>query len=389
MAASLSLLAALCLLLGGGTAASLTPAELKKKIAEEKAQLDGVRKRLESQKQRIARSEQAERSVLEEIEELDASLEVLAAEVRIRDYQLALARERLAAAERRRRELDGRLAKREADLRLRLRSLYKGVGAPASLLAWMNSGVAEAARMRVYAHQIAQADARLIRSVREERRSRDLLTEVIRSEARALAFQKEQGEAEEVRLRAARQRKGELLASVRRRRDRQRQVYEELQRAAGRLQKLLDQWVLRAEGALPRTFRDRKGLLPWPVSGEIIGRFDPVQHTSPSTLTFGSGITLAARRGEPVRAVGPGKVIYADRLSGYGNLLVLDHGESFYTVYAHGALPAVHVGDRVDEGQTIARVGEGGALGRPALYFEVRRGGRPVDPLQWLKVRTP
>ncbi|MFQ5692610.1 MAG: murein hydrolase activator EnvC family protein, partial [Nitrospinota bacterium] len=117
---------------------------------------------------------------------------------------------------------------------------------------------------------------------------------------------------------------------------------------------------------------------------------DPVARNAASApLTFGTGITLAAKRGEPVRAVSRGRVIYADHLQGYGNLLVLDHGENFYTLYAHGTLPAVRVGQEIEEGQTIARVGEGGGLGRPAIYFEVRHRGKPQDPMRWLRVRTP
>lgn len=388
--AAFLLIAAGRLLLSGTPAAeSVTPAELQEKIANERARLFRLKKRLDSQKKRIARSERAERSTLEKIEELDAQLEILGGEVRIRNYRLTLARKRLAGADRRRRDLEQRVAGTEAELRRRIRSLYKGMGAPPSLLAWLTSGVAEAARMRVYAHRIARADGRLIRRVQDERRARKRVMEEIRSETRALAGGKREVERKEVRLRAARKKKGKLLASIRKRRDRQRQVYQEMRRAAIGLQSLLDKWVSGADGNVLRAFRERKGLLPWPVSGKVIGRFDPVERASGSALTFGMGITLAARRGEPVRAVGQGKVIYADRLRGYGNLLVLDHGESFHTIYAHGTLPTVRVGDRVEKGQIIARVGEGGPLGRPAVYFEVRHRGKPQNPVRWLRIRTP
>ncbi|MEE8110574.1 MAG: peptidoglycan DD-metalloendopeptidase family protein [bacterium] len=372
-----------------GTAGALTSAELKKRISGERARLVRLKRRLKSQKKRIVRAERAERSILEEIEGLDAQLEILGGEVRIRNYRLALARQRLADAERERRAIEHRMSKAETELRRRIRSLYKGVGASPALLAWLEGGVAEAARMRVYARRIAQADARLMRSVQKERSARARVMEVIRSEAQGLEQQKQEVEAEDARLRAARNKKRGLLASIRKRRERQRQLYRELRGTARRLQKLLTHWVSKAEGSLLRTFHDRKGLLPWPVSGRIIGRFDPIQRTSASALTSGAGITLAARRGEPVRSVGRGRVIYADRLRGYGNLLVLDHGGSFYTVYAHGTLPSVRVGERVEEGQNITQVGEGGALGRPAIYFEVRHRGKPEDPVGWLRVRTP
>ena len=170
-----------------------------------------------------------------------------------------------------------------------------------------------------------------------------------RSETQALAAGKKEVEKEERRLRAARGKKARLLASIRRRRDRQRQVYSEVRRAGRRLQGLLKTWAAEAKQRGLQSFLDRKGLLPWPVSGKILSRFDPIRRSASSTLTFKTGITLAAKRGEPVRAVGGGKVMYADRLRGYGNLLVLAHGKSFYSVYAHGTLPTVRVGERVED----------------------------------------
>jgi septal ring factor EnvC (AmiA/AmiB activator) len=362
---------------------------LKERIAKEMVQLARLKRRLKAQKKRIADSDQAEKSILEAIEGLDGRLELTRGEVRIQNYHLALAQKRLEDAEQRRREVDAKLAQTEAELRRRFRALYKGVGAPPSLLAWLNSGLADAARMRVYAQRIAQADAGLIRAVHEQRVERKRLTEVVRSETGALSVEKQKMVTEGARLREAREQKRALLASIRRRREKQRQVYKELRAAGRRLQRLLDKSVSAAQGTYLRRFKDQKGLLPWPVSGKIIGRFDPVERISQANLTLGTGITLAARPGEPVRAVSQGRVIYADRLRGYGNLLVVDHGESFYTVYAHGTIPTVRVGDQVKAGQTIAQVGEGGALGRPAIYFEVRQGGKPVDPVRWLRIRTP
>ncbi len=353
------------------------------------AQLARLKKRLKAKKKRIADSDQAEKSILEAIEELDGRLELLGGEVRIQNYHMALAQKRLDDAEQRRKEADAKLARTEAELRLRFRSLYKGVGAPPSLLAWLNSGLADAARMRVYAQRIAQADARLIRDVHEQRVERKRLTDLVRAETGALSVEKEKMETEAARLHDAREEKRALLASIRKRRENQRQVYKELRAAGSRLQGLLDKTVSAAQGTYLRSFKDQKGLLPWPVSGRIIGRFDPVERISKANLTPGTGITLEAEPGEPVRAVSQGRVVYADRLRGYGNLLVVDHGESYYTVYAHGTVPVVRVGDQVRAGQTIAQVGEGGALGRPAIYFEVRQGGKPVDPVRWLRIRTP
>jgi len=91
---------------------------------------------------------------------------------------------------------------------------------------------------------------------------------------------------------------------------------------------------------------------------------------------------------DAIRAVYGGTVLYRGWLKGYGNLIILDHGTGYYTLYAHASELLVAEGDRVKAGQGIARVGETGSLAGPRLYFEIRYQGRPEDPEQWLRRRS-
>ena len=88
--------------------------------------------------------------------------------------------------------------------------------------------------------------------------------------------------------------------------------------------------------------------------------------------------------GQQIQVVHDGTVLYADWFRGYGKLIIVDHGEEFYSLYAHASDLLVQVGDAVRVGQLIARVGETGSLEGPQLYFEVRYRGEPQDPLAWL-----
>jgi lipoprotein NlpD len=115
----------------------------------------------------------------------------------------------------------------------------------------------------------------------------------------------------------------------------------------------------------------------------------------PVTSLFGQrdgrpheGIDLGSPDGSPVRAVCGGRVVYAaERLRGYGRMVVLDHGRGLTTVYAHNEQLLVEEGQRVEAGQLLARSGHTGRATAPHLHFEVRRGGRPEDPLQFLPKR--
>lgn len=120
--------------------------------------------------------------------------------------------------------------------------------------------------------------------------------------------------------------------------------------------------------------------LPYPVRGEVQGRFGMER---PEGGTW-RGIVLRAAEGVRVAAVAPGRVVYAGWLSGFGNLLILDHGEQYLTVYAYNQSLLKEVGDVVAAGEAIATVGATGGQVEPGLYFEIRHGGKPVNPLLWL-----
>lgn len=122
-----------------------------------------------------------------------------------------------------------------------------------------------------------------------------------------------------------------------------------------------------------------RGLAP-PVQGEVQGRFGVGR---PDGGTW-RGIVLRANEGTPVHVVAPGTVVYAQWLRGFGNLIIVDHGAQFMTVYGYNQSLQKQVGDKVKAGETIAAVGATGGQVESGLYFEIRHQGAPVDPAQWL-----
>lgn len=135
-----------------------------------------------------------------------------------------------------------------------------------------------------------------------------------------------------------------------------------------------------------KTFGARKGLLSWPVKGKVVGRFGPYRDNKYNVENFRTGINIQAERGEPIRAVAGGHTIYANWFKGFGNMLIIDHGDHYYTVYAHLEEVFKTKGDRVELEEVVATVGDSGSLGgRPVLHFEVRHHGKPSDPLLWMK----
>ena len=180
-----------------------------------------------------------------------------------------------------------------------------------------------------------------------------------------------------------------LVAEIDTRRDLTAQLAGELQSAQQRLQQTLgaiSSGAPRAEAdAAVLPIRPFRGALDWPVAGRVLTRFGG-QPGRVSTMSLQNGIQISVQEGSNVRAVHDGAVAFAGPFTGYGNLVIVDHGSNTYSLY--GQLDAVNVskGVRVDRGQAIGTTGRV-LVGIPGMYFEMRVDGKAVDPLEWLKKR--
>jgi septal ring factor EnvC (AmiA/AmiB activator) len=128
-----------------------------------------------------------------------------------------------------------------------------------------------------------------------------------------------------------------------------------------------------------------KGLLIFPVRGKIVNSYGPYRHPRLNVPAFRNGIDIAAEQGEPVKAVHAGTILYSGWFKGYGSVIIIDHGDHFYSVYAHLEDVFKSVDNRVDAGDVIATAGDSGAMGATGLYFELRHYDRPMDPMEWLQ----
>jgi septal ring factor EnvC (AmiA/AmiB activator) len=164
------------------------------------------------------------------------------------------------------------------------------------------------------------------------------------------------------------------------------QQIAELEEKARRLERLVDVLSKQGSGMIPsadvRTFR---GALVWPVDGQVVENFGRQRNAKFSTYTMNNGLKIAAAPRAAVRAVFQGTVLFSQWFKGYGNLIILDHGNRVFSLYGNIVAPAVTVGDRITTGQPIAGVGESEDARGGYLYFEIRQDNRPEDPQKWLR----
>ena len=133
------------------------------------------------------------------------------------------------------------------------------------------------------------------------------------------------------------------------------------------------------------SFSNYQGRLIIPTPGKIISKFGLLQTGDYNSFTFRKGIDIKVKKGEPVKSVFKGKIMFAQWLKGYGNLIVIDHGGSYYTLYAHVEDVFKLKGEPVEGGEIIATAGDTGSIKGTYLHFEIRHHGKALNPMKWLK----
>jgi septal ring factor EnvC (AmiA/AmiB activator) len=164
------------------------------------------------------------------------------------------------------------------------------------------------------------------------------------------------------------------------------QKISELEEKAKRLERLLDFLSQQQKGIVAKVdVRAYQGALDWPAQGRVIEPFGLQRNAKFSTVTFNNGMKISAAPGAPVRAVFVGTVLFSQWFKGYGNLIILDHGNRVFSLYGNVKGPSVAVGEHVNAGQAIAGVGESEDARSGYLYFEIRRDNKPENPQKWLR----
>jgi murein DD-endopeptidase MepM/ murein hydrolase activator NlpD len=187
--------------------------------------------------------------------------------------------------------------------------------------------------------------------------------------------------SEDLLATAQREELGEALVLIKAEAKQSARVIRELEVAERNLSRMMDDF---GDQVGQTGFGAQRGKLPFPTEGILEVAFGKMVNPRFNTVTVQKGIDVRARLGTPVKAVAPGKVVFGDWLRGYGNVLIVDHGEGFHSLMAHLADFTVPVGAEVIRGQELGAVGDTGSLKGAYLYFELRHKGQAIDPLPWL-----
>jgi septal ring factor EnvC (AmiA/AmiB activator) len=350
-----------------------------------RAQLDALEARRRAEETAVRLLAEQERSILDTLAEAETALADARAEWRRVEEEKAGAEATLRRARDAELAAQARMSGRLAELKPRLfaRARMGRVGELRLLLEARS--LAELVKRRYLLDRILSRDLALLGEARaalaeRERARAERELEAARLKELALELDDRRRQAE-----ARREERETLLGALRG----ARALHERAAAEAGTQARRLAEFV--ATLPPPRTglsrsggFAARKGKLPFPAHGPITVGFGRVVNPKFNTVTVQNGLDLEAPAGSPVRAVAPGRVVHAGWFKGYGNLVIVDHGEGYHSLVAHLASMQTAMGEEVDAGDVLGTVGDSGSLKGPYLYFEIREKGRPVDPRPWL-----
>ena len=359
--------------------------------ADRGKELEGIKRKIKKEKQGIIKVKKEEGSVLESLEKIEKRLEGRISRLKGINASFKAISLDLQKREREEELLSLSLRVRRRLFKKRARALYKWQrgGSPFILL---NGGgsVTDLMRRKRYLELMLVKDRELVDDLHSESAEQQALKKALANKRKNLDRQKSALLKVKGSIRQERKKKRQILARLKREKKIRTRALKELEQAALRLQKMMDEIVRKPMVKPVKAYRGKgfaavKGRLPYPVRGKVVGGFGKTSHPEFPAEVFRKGIDIEAPFGEDIKAVETGRVIFAGRFSGYGKMIIIDHGERYYTVYAHLSEILKKPGESAQKGEPIALVGDSGSLQGARLYFEIRKDGQPLDPLRWFR----
>lgn len=371
-----------------------------------KDELKGVKREIRVKRQLITKTRKVEAAVSTELQEINRSLERKIADLGSLDHDLRNVESNLDHTGRAITQVTEETNRKKREIERRLVSLYKAGELGALRMFFSAESFPQMAENIRYMRAILENDKKIFAEynskIDELRRLKaSLEQDVARKERIKNGITLKKREIEEEKSK-----KFAYLVKVRQDRKGYETSLKELQANASRLQAMIERLdalsrrKLSSRHARPgsklkplpelppvpdRGFASQKGRMALPVRGNVIETYGKHKHPEFNSYTFSKGLSIAAGTGTEIKAIYDGSVIFADYFKGYGNMVIVDHGGGYFSLYAHASRIMKKVGAEVARNETLATVGDVDSAKGPMLYFEIRYQGKPVDPAAWVR----
>jgi septal ring factor EnvC (AmiA/AmiB activator) len=349
-----------------------------------KEQYRKIQKEIETHKEKLEQARRHERSVLEDLDGMNRRLSETEADLRRQQQRVRQTETDIYKVEKDIAVARGELQRKKKWLKVRIKAMQR-YGQSGDILFLLTSTDDMAGFMRRwrYLEKISFRERKGIEEYGESLKKLNEKEKRLQTLRAELKSGEERTRLTEVSLAEKKKERQKLLASVRKEKSTHERLYRELQESAKRLLEVIRQ-LEEKDTYEGKGFPALRGSLAWPVSGRVAIPYGSQKDPKFNTPVFRNGVYIKTEDAS-VKAVYSGKVVFADWFKGYGNLVIINHGEGYHTLYGNLSETFLKVGDIIKGKDVIGKVGESGIVNAPSLYFEVRYKGKPLDPMQWLR----
>ncbi|MFQ5511228.1 MAG: murein hydrolase activator EnvC family protein [Candidatus Krumholzibacteriia bacterium] len=361
---------------------------LARKITNQQQELEKIRKNIERLRRKNSQLKREEQSMMQQLSSLDREISLAGKLIAGLEEREQLLGEQIDSLRISIEHEGGTLEQQRARLAARLRQMYKRGPNHRWQVILGSANLQEAFQKYKFMGLIAERDAGLVEEVRGRKswleQERVLLTEAMAD----VVTLKTQRVDESNRMKSNKKTRVSMLKRIRGEKAKHTQAIAELKKSEEKLKDLigdLERKRLSGDTGVPLAgeFTSLKGKLMRPVKGRVTRQFGQDRHPKFGTVTFNNGINIKAPAGTPIRSVAPAKVEFVDWITGYGNCIILNHGDGYYTLYAHASKIFVEPGQIVAAGDVIAEVGDSGSLNGYECHFEIRKSKEALNPTEW------
>ena len=353
--------------------------------------LEGIKKKIESEKRVLSQVNKKEGSVIQSLSQVESELDRKNKQLKQSTAKLELVVSEMQKKQAEALRMRESLEQRKTYLARRAEALYRWQRSGSPLVIFNGDlSLSSLLKRKYYLQRTVAFDREMVQSLNEQAMHQERLAQELARKRQDVDDQRRDLAQVKEAVQKEAQKKRELLASIREEKESRQRALKDLEQAAVRLQKMIEEISRRSAAKSKEAppgggLESMRGKLDWPVKGQVIGGFGKAKHHEFSTEVFRKGLEIEAPVGEEIRAVEKGKVVFADRFSGYGKMLIIDHGDRYYTVYAHLSDFLKKNGDLVRRGEAVALVGDSDSLAGSKLYFEMRKDGKSIDPAPWFR----
>ena len=360
--------------------------KINKLLEDEQAELKILRRKIAQQENAISKVGKKESAVLKNLRKIGSQLKLKKRELEIYKWNFKNNQKKIFSLEPRLKKAEQKIKSHKKILGLRLRSIYKERPMFPLRVAFSSNNVTDLMQRLKYMDLIVQQDSQMLQDYLTKLEQIKQDKSSLYTVRAKLVSLKKNTVSKKREIEKTKKEKSVYLKKIKRKKNLSVKVKKELLAASNNLNSLIDKLLMKLVSGEGLDISDKKGRLKLPLKGRILNKFGRKRVKEYESYIVYNGINVRARRGTPVQAVFDGKVLYTGELEGYGNLVIVGHGKEYHSLYGHLDSIKVAANKVVKTGEVIALSGDSGSLEGETLYFELRKNGKPIEPVRWFRV---